>query len=79
MKDLFEKFKLKVENINYTDYEESGMLANNISNSNLTEEEKIELLELMTDKKLNANSESIMTLSQLYEQMKIEGEFDYEN
>ena len=79
MKDLFEKFKLKVENINYTDYEESGMLANNISNSNLTEEEKIELLELMTDKKLNANSESIMTLNQLYEQMKIEGEFDYEN
>lgn len=79
MKDLFEKFKLKVENIDYTDYEESGMLANNISNSNLTEEEKIELLELMTDKKLNVNSESIMTLSQLYEQMKIEGEFDYEN
>ena len=79
MKDLFEKFKLKVENINYTDYEESGMLANNISNSNLTEEEKIELLELMTDKKLNVNSESIMTLNQLYEQMKIEGEFDYEN
>lgn len=79
MKELFEKFKSKVENINYTDCEESGMLANNISNSNLTEEEKIELLELMTDKKLNVNSESIMTLNQLYEQMKIEGEFDYEN
>ena len=72
-------FKSKIEQIDYTNYNETGKLSDEINNSNLSLEDKIELLEMITDRKIEAESNSIMNFQQLFEKLDNEGEFDYEN
>lgn len=74
-------FKSKIEKINYKNHNETGNLSEEITNSNLSSEDKIELLETIMNKKIEAENKSgsIMNLKQLVEKLNNEGEFDYEN
>ena len=78
MKDMF---KTKIENLNFTNHNETGKLSEDIVISNLSSNDKIELLEMITDKKIEAELklDSIMNLKQLIEKLNNEGEFNDEN
>lgn len=78
MKDVF---KVKIEKLTGENYIETGKLSEEIASSNLSNTDKIELLESIMDKKIEAENKSgsIMNLKQLVEKLNIEGEFDYEN
>ena len=78
MKDMFKK---KIEKLNFTNHNETGKLSEEIASSNLSNVDKIELLENIMDKKIEAEnkSDSIMNLKQLVEKLDNEGEFNYEN
>ena len=74
-------FKAKIEKLNFTNYNETCKLSEEIALSNLSNDDKIELLENIVDKKIEAENKSgsIMNLKQLVEKLNNEGEFDYEN
>lgn len=78
MKDIF---KVKIEKLIGENHIETGKLSEEIASSNLSDTDKIELLESIMDKKIEAENKSgsIMNLKQLVEKLNIEGEFDYEN
>ncbi len=78
MKDIF---KSKLEKIDYSNHIETGKLSEEIASSNLSNADKIELLENIMDKKIEVENKSgsIMGLKQLVEKLNTEGEFDYEN
>lgn len=78
MKDIF---KVKIEKLTGENHIETGKLSEEIASSNLSNTDKIELLESIMDKKIEAENKSgsIMNLKQLAEKLNIEGEFDYEN
>lgn len=78
MKDIF---KVKIEKLNFTNHNETGKLSEEIANSTLSTNDKIELLEIITDRKIESElkSGSIMNLQQLFEKLNSEGEFDYEH
>ena len=75
------KFKTKIEKIDFTNHNETGKLSEDIACSSLSNNDKIELLELITDRKLEAELklDSIMDLKQLVEKLDNEGEFNYED
>lgn len=78
MKDIF---KSKLEKIDYSNHIETGKLSNEINDSDLSLDDKIELLEIITERKIEAENKSgsILGLKQLVEKLNTEGEFDYEN
>lgn len=78
MKDIF---KSKLEKIDYSNHVETGNLSDEINDSDLSLNDKIELIEEITERKIKAENKSgsIMNLKQLVEKLNSEGEFDYEN
>ena len=78
MKDIF---KAKIEKLIGENHIETGKLSEEIANSALSNTDKIEVLERIMDKKIEAEykSGSIMNLKLLVEKLNNEGEFDYEN
>ena len=78
MKDAF---IAELEKIDYSNHIETGKLSDEINDSNLSLDDKIELLEIITERKIEAENKSgsILGLKQLFEKLNTEGEFDYEN
>ena len=79
---LYEEFKNRIDSITQCiedeDYKKIADLSETISNSKLTQTEKIELLENLAEKKTRLTPNDTMSISELCKLMVNEGEWTYD-
>ena len=79
---LYEEFKNRIDSmtqcIEDEDYKKIADLSETISNSKLTQTEKVELLENLAEKKTRLTPNDTMSISELCKLMVNEGEWTYE-
>lgn len=79
---MFEEFKNRIDSITQCmedeDYKKIADLSETISNSKLTQTEKIELLENLAEKKTRLTPNDTMSISELCKLMVNEGEWIYD-
>lgn len=80
--NLYEEFKNRIDSIAQCiedeDYKKIADLSETISNSRLTQTEKIELLENLAEKKTRLTPNDTMSISELCKLMVNEGEWTYD-
>ena len=80
--NLYEEFKNRIDSIAQCiedeDYKKIADLSETISNSKLTQTEKIELLENLAEKKTRLTPNDTMSISELCKLMVNEGEWIYD-
>ena len=80
--NLYEEFKNRIDSIAQCiedeDYKKIADLSETISNSKLTQTEKIELLENLAEKKTRLTPNDTMSISELCKLMVNEGEWTYD-
>lgn len=79
---LYEEFKNRIDSITQCiedeDYKKIADLSETISNSKLTQTEKVELLENLAEKKTRLTPNDTMSISELCKLMVNEGEWTYD-
>ncbi len=79
---LYEEFKNRIDSmtqcIEDEDYKKIADLSETISNSKLTQTEKVELLENLAEKKTRLTPNDTMSISELCKLMVNEGEWTYD-